>query len=149
MGGKDTVGLAVSLASAICCRGHNVVAGGLSGVVVVVAMTSTPVLSMPTKTSRASTSLCTRLGTLALPMGALPGGTIFRNKAVAGRPVIDKVPPPGVEPAELSHVLRMSMFEVELPPARKVKVPEEENAIASAGGGGGGGFRGWRGGGKG
>ena len=112
-------------ASAISCSGHSGVSGVVvSCVFVVVAMISIPVLSRPMKTSRPS--VC-KAGTLALPMGALPGGTILRNVGVAGSPVIDKLA------GELSQVLRTSMFEVELPPAMKTNAPLEENAIASAG----------------
>jgi len=95
--------------------------------VVVVAITSMPVLSRPTKTSRLARSLWLRSGTVALPIGALTAGTILRNVGVVGNPVSAKLT------GELSQVLRTSMFEVELPPAMKANAPVEENAIEVAG----------------
>ena len=86
-----------------------------------------PVLSMPRKTSRLAKSLWLRSGTVALPMGALTAGTILSKVGVVGSPVSAKLT------GELLHVLRMSMFEVALPPAMKAKAPVEENAIEVAG----------------
>src|ERR1019366_6202061 len=114
-------------ASAICCCGQSGAVGGrISGVVVVVAKISMPLLSIPKKMSRLSKAFCWRLGMTLLPMGALPGGTILRNVGVAGSPVIDKTD-------ELSQVLRTVIFEAESPPATKANAPVEENAMALAG----------------
>src|ERR1700678_4313922 len=76
--------VATVLAKPICCIGHREAGAGLIGVVVVVAKTSMPVLSIPMKTSRFSRSLCCRFGMVALPEGALPAGTIFRKIGVDG-----------------------------------------------------------------
>src|SRR5271154_3534003 len=116
-------------ASAICCSGQSVVGCGMSGVGVVVAKMSMPLLSMPKKTSR---PFSCRLGIMELPVGTLPGGAILRKIGVAGSPVIEKLLPLGVAD-KLLQVFRTSMFDVELPPAMKANAPVEENAMASAG----------------
>src|ERR1700689_5661973 len=64
-----------------------------------VAMMSIPVLSMPEKKSRPTGSK-TR-GMFALPIGTLPGGTIFRNVGAVGSPG----PASAKWTAELSQVL--------------------------------------------
>ena len=64
---------------------------------------------------------------VALPIGALPGGTIFRNVGVAGRPAMV------IGAGKLLHVLSTSIPPAEFPPARKANAPFEENATAFAG----------------
>ena len=60
-------------------------------------------------------------------MGTLPGGTIFRNVGGAGTLGNDRLT------GELSQVLRIVMFEDELPPANMANPPVEENAMVLAG----------------
>src|SRR5208283_999781 len=82
------------VARAICCSGQRLVVGvTVRGVVDEVAITSMPVLSTPRRISRPSD--CRGVGKIALPIGTLPGGTIFKKMGVAGSPVIEKVPVAG------------------------------------------------------
>src|SRR4029077_12411040 len=87
-----------------------------------VAIMSMPVLSTPKKKSRPSGKRVR--GMIGVPMGTLPGGTIFKNRGGPGRAEVI-----GRLTAELSQVLRMVRFEAEFPPASKANDPVELKAI--------------------